>query len=124
MKRLLLLGVLMVAAATASAQETDPNLKKLLEQYQQKHPVPKVDIQTLGPQVGIGSGLKPPPGVHTLPQDGMPCIVPDTKHLVHMPNALPYFRPPQYGQIPNATPHSKKQAEPKDKADGSSPEEK
>jgi hypothetical protein len=35
--------------------------------------------------------------------DNMPCIVPDTKHLAAMPNALPYFQPPKIRRMRGAS---------------------
>lgn len=53
-----------------------------------------------------GLAKKPKAGIYRLPQDGMPCIVPDTKDIVAMPNAFkgmvktPFMAAPP--RIPNA----------------------
>src|SRR6188472_818227 len=44
----------------------------------------------------------PPPGIYRLRQDGMPCIVPDTKGIAPMPNAMNApVTIPYSGNIPN-----------------------
>jgi len=44
----------------------------------------------------------PTPGVYRMPQDGMPCVVPDTKEIAAMPNAWKgKLGMPYQGRIPN-----------------------
>ncbi len=54
---------------------------------------------------------RPSNEVRILPQDGMPCIVPDTRAIAAMPNALrrPSRKDPVPGQMPNAWPGRKRQ---------------
>lgn len=49
-----------------------------------------------------GTLVVPGNRVIALPQDGMPCIVPDTKEIAAMPNAMLHYPQPAAGQIPNA----------------------
>ena len=42
------------------------------------------------------------PGIYSLPQDRMPCIVPDTGNIVLIPNAFPNVSVPFITTIPNA----------------------
>ena len=42
------------------------------------------------------------PGIYSLPQDRMPCIVPDTRSIVSIPNAFPNVSVPFITTIPNA----------------------
>ena len=44
------------------------------------------------------------PGVYSLPQDGMPCIVPDTNGIAAMPNAFPNVSVPFKTTMPNVSP--------------------
>lgn len=93
---------------------------------QAQNPAPKMRAIKPGTSVGFKNGryfIKPPndsgivrngislpakkkPGVYRLQQDGMPCIVPDTKDIAAMPNAfkgeakVPFLAQPP--RIPNA----------------------
>ena len=49
------------------------------------------------------AGTLPAPGVYSLPQDNMPCMVPDQNAVVQIPNAIKP-RIPYNSHIPNATP--------------------
>ena len=44
--------------------------------------------------------------VMALPQDNMPCIVPNTKDIAQMPNAMGQKPSVPFGQSPNATPQT------------------
>ena len=53
----------------------------------------------------VPGGKLPKPGIYRLPQDGMPCLVPETDHIAAMPNTwknLPgkSYKAPE-GSIPN-----------------------
>ena len=48
--------------------------------------------------------VNPEPGIHTLPLDGMPCIVPDTKDIAAIPNAMSNSLIPFKNTMPNAVP--------------------
>lgn len=105
----LLLAIFTTAAATAGAQEVNPELKKKLDEYLQKrapNAIPNPQLKSLAPGLGINAGQNRKPGVYALPQDGMPCIVPDTNDIVQIPNALPKKDLPKLGQIPNVTPQT------------------
>ena len=45
-----------------------------------------------------------PPGIYNLPQDNMPCIVPNTFGMTPVPNAAPIKQLPYRTDIPNAAP--------------------
>ncbi|RYZ00234.1 MAG: hypothetical protein EOO11_02275 [Chitinophagaceae bacterium] len=45
--------------------------------------------------------LQVAPGTYALPQDGTPCIVPDTKGIAAIPNAAPVLQVPFSSNIPN-----------------------
>lgn len=72
----------------------------------------KYIVKPLNDSSIVISGLSLPqnkkPGVYRLQQDGMPCIVPDTKDIAAMPNAfkgeikVPFVAKPPH--IPNAAP--------------------
>ncbi len=53
------------------------------------------------PQLAEGVLIRKP-GVYALPQDRMPCIVPDTGGIVAIPNAFPSVVVPFRTTIPNA----------------------
>lgn len=84
-------------AATASAQRTNAELEKLFEKN--KTLLQKVTIQA--PMLHPGSSKSYTAGVYPLPQDQMPCVVPDTKAIVAIPNALPTLSIPEIAAIPN-----------------------
>jgi hypothetical protein len=46
------------------------------------------------------------PGVYKLRQDNMPCIIPDTKDIVAIPNAFANVTIPFKTQMPNGAPHT------------------
>jgi hypothetical protein len=48
--------------------------------------------------------INPEPGIHILPLDGMPCIVPDTKDIAAIPNAMPSDLFPFKNTMPNVVP--------------------
>ena len=110
MKVLLLLGVC-AASFTASAQVTDKEtLKKRVEEFNKKYkdggmpnvPLFKPKFQT---QLASASPSLVPrkAGVHRLPQDGMPCMVPDVTEVAVIPNAatkVEVFK----SAMPNAVP--------------------
>jgi hypothetical protein len=41
------------------------------------------------------------PGVYNLPQDGTPCVVPDTEGIAPIPNASPKVTVPFESTMPN-----------------------
>ena len=46
----------------------------------------------------------PKPGIYRLSQDGMPCLIPDTKDIAAIPNAVPRVEVPFRSRIPNGAP--------------------
>ncbi|OLY91505.1 hypothetical protein SAMN05444008_103278 [Cnuella takakiae] len=100
--KLLLLAIAACFSASLQAQEINIGDKsKLLERAMQfkiagkdtvKREAFNLVIQTPGSRVRI------------LPQDGMPCIVPDTSDIAAMPNAFKKTpeKDPLPGRIPNA----------------------
>jgi hypothetical protein len=90
-------------AATAQAQEFQPELDKIIN---------KQEIRKMMNRESSGLVSKPnilfnnntSNRVQVLPQDFMPCIVPDTKEIAVMPNAWQNTKLPDAGQIPNAIP--------------------
>jgi hypothetical protein len=113
MKRLLSLFCCCAASAVAEAQL----LSGEVEKYQQDVTYRNSVIQKLAAlkKQGDTSIVKPPtrpyylvnprPGIHRLPQDNMPCIVPDMNATVAIPNTwkgekrLPFRGAPP--QVPN-----------------------
>ena len=110
MKVLLLLAVCVVSF-TASAQVVDKEtLKKRIEDFNNKYKhggMPNVPLFKPKFQTNLAStspSLAPrKSGVHSLPQDGMSCIVPDVTEIAVMPNAaakVEVFK----SAMPNAAP--------------------
>lgn len=103
MKQLLLMGSFLFSFC-AMAQEFKYDIPKKVVVTQR----PDIYTLPLSPQqrdslikqfktdmVKVGSGI------HYLPQDGMPCLVPDTKDIVAIPNAWPKMEVPFMSQTPN-----------------------
>ena len=62
-------------------------------------------LVTQVPDQILPGGKSPTPGIYRLPQDGMPCLVPETDHIAVMPNAWKNpegksYKAPE-GSIPN-----------------------
>ena len=109
MKQLLLLLIGFASFTTAQAQTEGLDAPKidgesLLRRYRQEqvNKIPGDSAYTYKHLLIPGDGK---PGVYSLPQDNMPCIVPDSTKTVRVPNAwkgsrkLPYkSKPPR---IPN-----------------------
>lgn len=100
--KLLLLAIAVCFGASLKAQEiniTDKN--KLLERALQFKIAGKDTVKREPFSLIIqGPGNR----VRILPQDGMPCIVPDTSDIASMPNAFKKTpdKDPVPGRIPNA----------------------
>jgi len=108
--KLLLSAVGVFMATGLCAQEFQPDINKLIAQS----PFAKVKKDTAKPRLlprtlnlnMLGSKvIKRKPGVYTLPQDGMPCIVPDTNSIAAMPNAAKAISVPPANRMPNAAPN-------------------
>ncbi|MDB5252084.1 MAG: hypothetical protein JWP27_1253 [Flaviaesturariibacter sp.] len=107
--KLLLFLLSVLALQTVSAQQTD--LDRAPGRLNQlKRLPPPVDIPNAfrykplyrGNVLSTTLAPRPSTGVHSLPQDGMPCIVPDVQGLAAIPNAAPLVRLPYPARIPNA----------------------
>jgi hypothetical protein len=98
MKLLFLTLLALAINATLHAQEAKLDAK-LLQRALAYNMRGADTLRTFPAPVEILAGSR----VQTLPQDGMPCIVPDTKGVAAIPNAL-LKKPgqPIAGQIPNA----------------------
>lgn len=105
--KMLLSAVGVFMATGLCAQEFQPDIHKLIAQS----PWAKVKKDTVKPRLlprtldlnMLGAkAMKRKPGVYSLPQDGMPCIVPDTNDIAAMPNAAKAIAVPPANRIPNA----------------------
>jgi len=103
MKGLLLLFIFTALYNAAFAQAAKVQPLKKISTTQGKNKL-LADTAIVVPWRGGYTLNQRTPGVYTLPQDGMPCIVPNTKDIAAMPNAFPQKQLPKLGQIPNVTP--------------------
>jgi hypothetical protein len=103
MKKLLLVACVSIAT-DLYAQDFQPDLQKLIAKS--PYVTMKQDTVKQLPQLPqlLALGKKAAPGVYALPQDGMPCIVPDTNSIAAMPNAAKASTVPLANQMPNAAP--------------------
>ena len=111
---MLLSAVGLLMATGLSAQEFQPDINKLIAQspfskIKQDTAKPRLrpftlDLNMLAPKA---VKPKPNPGVYALPQDGMPCIVPDTDAIAAMPNAAKDTKVPPTNRMPNAAPNQR-----------------
>jgi hypothetical protein len=81
---------------SALAQHTDTELKKITEKN--IHLLQQAQFEKTTPRVMI---VNPLSNIVTLKQDHMPCVVPDIKAIVPMPNVLPDLTIPDVAAIPN-----------------------
>jgi hypothetical protein len=104
MKLLLLLTSFSISAVV-SAQNFQPDIDKMVSKSKFRD---LLNIETIDVKAApFELGKNPEPGVYSLPQDNMPCIVPDTKELAAMPNAFKRKeekKKEKLGQMPNAMP--------------------
>lgn len=91
----LLFMLFIATGATAAAQLSDTDLKKIFEKN--KRLLQKPNIQT--PTLQLNRNDKA--GVLSLRQDNMPCFVPDTRAIAAIPNAMPQLQIPAIAAIPN-----------------------
>lgn len=106
MKPFLFLLVFTSLAATVGAQGLDPVLKKKFDEYLQKgnkDVVLKEDGSIVVPYTAKKGEIEQRAGVYTLPQDGIRYLVPYTKDIAPIPNAMPQLPDVALGKIPNAT---------------------
>jgi hypothetical protein len=112
--KLLLIAASIFFGLGALAQSENSNLPKLLKEYQLRkqfnsrvqfeRPIYKDSIIK---KLKDFYSMKQKPGVHYLPQDNMPCLVPDTNDIAAIPNAWPNTRIPFQSNIPNPALKSK-----------------
>jgi hypothetical protein len=119
MKRLLLVAFV-ISANTLYAQEFQPDIDKLIARSKLssikkdttkptlRHPF-ALDLKLLAPKK-----LQQQSGINALPQDGMPCIVPDTKSIAVIPNAAKDNQVPPANRIPNAAPEQRLPPKPRE----------
>lgn len=105
----LLLAVFIAGATTAGAQQQDAELlqqlQAILEKEKSRSAAPS-DTTIVVPWKGGGNTSFKKPGVYALPQDGMPCMVPNTADIAAIPNAMPQKKAVPFGKIPNAAPQT------------------
>ncbi|HEU4472176.1 MAG TPA: hypothetical protein VFR58_13885 [Flavisolibacter sp.] len=88
----LLMFVLTGFCLNASGQTVDPEVMEKLRDSYQKQKNSILGPYRLAPGQNFSQGFvnvtpKLAPGVHFLPQDGMPCLVPDVSGIAAIPNA-------------------------------------
>lgn len=76
-------------------KQIDESIRKRVEEDNARkmgpsHPLIKIDVSSKDELIPTPRRI---PGVYALPQDGMPCVVPDTEGLAAMPNAAPMIYP-------------------------------
>lgn len=98
----LLLIVFVTITADLNAQDFPSNIDKLIAKSKLFKLQKDANRSLLKPN-SFQAGTTVP-RVYALPQDGMPCVVPDTHSLVSMPNAAKGNAPPSVNQMPNAMP--------------------
>jgi hypothetical protein len=108
--KLLLSAIGVFMATGLCAQEFQPDIDKMIAQS----PWAKVKKDTAKPRflpramdlnmLGL-KAMQRKPGVYAMPQDGMPCIVPDTNDIAAMPNAAKAIPVPPANRMPNAAPN-------------------
>lgn len=112
--KLLFSLLLLSISFTISAQVLGPDVEKQIEESIRKR-VEEDKARKMGPSHPLlkleplpeeqGRLVPNKPGVYALPQDNMPCIVPDTNGIAAMPNAAPKIYP--YRKDMPTRPHKK-----------------
>ena len=109
--KLLFATALLLAGSAINAQEFQPDLDKLIANSKFSRAKKDTLGQIPNPFKFNQRSLEPKvitPGIYSLPQDGMPCIVPDTQTIATIPNAAKREVTPQANRIPNAMPDKRK----------------
>ena len=92
-------------SAAAFAQKDDEKLRKQMDEIRKS--IERQKRINAGALSSSGLAFQPVPknftGVYRL-KDGMPCIVPNTKNVVAIPNAYSHPKVPFKTRIPNAAP--------------------
>lgn len=87
-------------------KQIEESIRKRVEEDKTRKMRPSHPLLNLEPLPEEQQGQVPKkPGIYALPQDGMPCIVPDTKDMAALPNAAPLVYP--YRQDMPAKPYPK-----------------
>ena len=93
--KLLLLFSAFALSSVAGAQENDDPKNRWI-----KRPLRVIEPKD-STSLNFFPYVKKSPGVYRLPQDGMPCVVPDTKDVAGIPNAWKgTIRTPYKGRKP------------------------
>lgn len=108
----LLLPVILFSGITAYAQSGGDPLKQRMDEMRKKYggrnlvvsPAHPLIKDSLPARRSLLPGYPATPGVHALPLDNMPCVVPDTKGIATLPNAFQKPLIPFRSSIPNAIP--------------------
>jgi hypothetical protein len=121
--KLLLLAAFAVFSISASSQTFKTDVQKLMKEselgkrfnsrLQFQRPIYKDSL--IKDLKSFLSSEKRGPGVYFLPQDNMPCLIPDTRDIAMMPNAWPSVQVPFKSAIPNPGLKNKTLIEPKNK---------
>jgi hypothetical protein len=106
MKYLFVITLLFLMVYDAGAQITSEKLKEIRSEIQKRQSITVPFDTTLALKNNFHSKNTLPqkfplPGVYNLPQDNMPCIVPDTKEIAAIPNVLTNKEIPFISKIPN-----------------------
>ncbi len=106
MNKTILLILFCGFSSLSFAQVFESDIKKLADKavaknFQKQNKATVFKVWPTQPIV-ISSATKLEPGVYALPIDNMPCIVPDTKEIAAMPNALPYYPLIKAGRMPGS----------------------
>lgn len=102
--KLLLLAAFTVLYLSSSAQQSfQVDVPKVMKQSDvlKKLNMKSISKDTLIKKFKDYLSMKQNPGIYYLPQDNMPCLVPDTKDIAAIPNAWPHPSVPFKGTIPN-----------------------
>jgi hypothetical protein len=106
MKYLFVITLLFLMGYDAGAQISSEKLKEIRSEIQKRQSIifPFDTTLVLKNNFHLKNTLPqkfPLPGVYNLPQDNMPCIVPDTKEIAAIPNAVLKIENPFISKIPN-----------------------
>lgn len=110
--KLLFFTIALICGLTAGAQSTaievpKEKIEELNRQLKGKVFSKPEDLRAyMDSLIGMNSTPHPKGRVHNLPQDNMPCIVPDMNLVKKIPNVMTP-RVPFKTEIPNATPKQK-----------------
>ena len=106
--KLQLLIVLLIVGFSASSQTFEVDVPKIMKQpdalnlFKNNMFPQKIHKDSLIENFGVNIvGNMLSSGVYYLPQDNMPCLVPDTKNIAAIPNAWSNVQVPFKSMIPN-----------------------